>query len=145
VIFDKNSLEQMQRISHRDWRKKTEQPQINADKDKTAKGQEWTRIKIEREPSSAWAFTGIRVHSRFAFFLRAWNTIREKIRPVGVRRDYCHADDVALLRADRFGLNQRFPQALQQLHDPASFVGAHRKHLFRNPPANTNMRHARLN
>jgi hypothetical protein len=47
MIFDKNSLEQMQRISHGEWRKKTEQPQTNADKDKTAKGHEWTRIKIE--------------------------------------------------------------------------------------------------
>jgi hypothetical protein len=49
MIFDKNSLEQMQRIFNRDWRKKTEQPQINADKDKTAKGQQRTRIKIERD------------------------------------------------------------------------------------------------
>jgi hypothetical protein len=39
----------MQRVSKREWCKKTEQPQINADKDKTAKRHEWTRTKIERE------------------------------------------------------------------------------------------------
>jgi hypothetical protein len=34
----------MQRVSNREWRKKTEQPQINAVKDKTAKGHEWSHV-----------------------------------------------------------------------------------------------------